>query len=113
MKFSTQGILEKSKEVKKDLITVAAIIGFLLFVIFIYSNFFKSTSNIPKINSPKTISGEALVSSEISEVVVNRLKRDMSKMQDELNNEFYSKLRVFQPSGGATLSPGRDNPFIR
>ncbi|MBI3671760.1 hypothetical protein HY249_03130 [Candidatus Azambacteria bacterium] len=112
MKISLKNLLPKSSQTRQNILIVFLIVLSLAGFVFFYESFFNKPPESPNVDQPKSISGRVITSQEVSESVINKIKNDIKKMQEELNNPFYSKLRNFEPfTGTSTIDFGRDNPF--
>ncbi len=112
LSFNIKKFIPQNPKTKNNILIIflvfLALIGFIIF----YNTFFKSEKISIKIEETKSISGKKITSSEASEQVINKIKKDIKRIQEELNNGFYSKLREYKPSGEIIIKPGRKNPFV-
>jgi len=110
--FDIKKIIPQDPKTRHNILIIVLIVLLFVAFIFLYDNFFRPKTVSLNVGSPKLVSGKKITSSEASESVVNKIKKDIKRMQEELNNGFYSKLREYKPSGEIIIKPGRKNPFI-
>jgi|GEM_PF-2991640 len=110
--FNIRKFIPQNPKTKHDILIVFLIIISLVGFVILYSNLFKNDPIALDVGGPESISGKQIISSEASESVISKIKRDVKRIQEELDNGFYSKLREFKPSGEVIVKPGRANPFV-
>jgi hypothetical protein len=112
LSFNVRKFIPQNPKTKHNILIVLLIVLLLVGFVIFYNNFFRSKAVSLDVDDPKLVSGKKITSSEASESVINKIKKDIKRMQEELNNDFYSKLREFKPSGEIIVKPGRKNPFV-
>ena len=109
--FNIRNLIPQNPKTKHNVMVVFLITLSLVGFIFIYNNFFKPKVIPLDVVAPESVSGKKITSTKVSEALINKIKKDIKRMQEELNNSFYSNLREYKPSGEVIVKPGRDNPF--
>jgi len=102
----------KNKKTRQNMLVVFLIVLIMSGFVFFYNSYFRKAPTID-VSQPKVISGKQITSQEASNIVIKNIKKDITDIDNELNNDFYSSLRSLQPSQDSTLEAGRNNPFIK
>ncbi len=110
--FNIRKFIPQNQKTKHNILVVFLIVILFIGFIVLYNNFFRSKIVSLDTETPQLVSGKKIISSESSKSVVSKIKKDIKRMQEELNNNFYTKLREFKPSGEIIVKPGRKNPFV-
>ncbi|MEK7452610.1 MAG: hypothetical protein AAB614_00045 [Patescibacteria group bacterium] len=112
MNISIRNFLPKNEKTKQDLMTIILIISTLIVFVMIYNSYFKKAPIISVVDDVKKTSVGVISSAEASRIIVDKVKKDIKRIQDELKNPFYSSLKKYEPASSEMVSPGRGNPFV-
>ncbi len=103
---------QKDPQAKQNFLIVVLIVSALVIFVILLNGFFKKNPIPPKVKEPYVVSGNVIVSEEVSKAVIEKIKKDLKLIKNELNDDFYLKLRVYRPSEDSASVPGRQNPFL-
>ncbi len=112
MDFSFKKLIPQDQKTRQNVLIVFLIVLFLVGFVYIYNALFsKPVEPVVSGESAVSVSGKSITSSEASEIVINKIRKDIKNTKNELQDSFYAKLREFNPSGTGYSDPGRNNPF--